>query len=202
VGSFHDRFMQKLALSLIMLCLIGPFIYWPLAIGLFLYNPLYGIVRAVIVLYLAWIFIIDKDAHNQPRGMTPIRRLSIWRHLAAYFPATLIKTTDIDPKANYIFCGHPHGIACFSYVANFFVEGTGFSQLFPGINLFPIILDAHFFAPIHREVSLWSGFRGSSKQAFVNLLKGAGNSVFLVPGGAPEVMKVREASTFIDSLTI
>lgn len=188
-GSFYERLLQKLALSLILLCLIGPFIYWPLVIALFILNPLYGLVRGLIILYLAWVFILDKDAHNQPSGITPVRRLRIWHYLAAYFPAKLIKTSDIDPKGNYIFCGHPHGIACFSYVANFFVEGTGFSQLFPGINLFPIILDAHFFAPIHREISLWSGFRGNSKRAFVNLLNGAGNSIFLVPGGSPEVMR-------------
>ena len=36
-----------------------------------------------------------------------------------------------------------------------------------------------------------SGFRGNSKRAFLNLLKGPGNSVFLVPGGAPEALKSR-----------
>ena len=32
-------------------------------------------------------------------------------------------------------CGHPHGIACFSYVANLFIEATGFSKIFPGGHL-------------------------------------------------------------------
>lgn len=39
-----------------------------------------------------------------------------------------------------------------------------------GISLYPLLLDAHFYAPIHREIALKAGFRGASKAAIKNLL--------------------------------
>ncbi|GAX79066.1 hypothetical protein CEUSTIGMA_g6506.t1 [Chlamydomonas eustigma] len=193
MGSTYDRlpsrWMQKLALSIVMLQLIGPFWYWPATIYLAYLNPL-GIGRGLVIGYLVYIFVINNRAHWKPEGSTPIRRLKFWRHLADYFPAKMIKTAELDPKKNYIFCGHPHGVACFSYVSNFFIEATGFSEKFPGITLYPMILDAHFYTPVHREVALMSGFRSSKKEAMIKLLNGPpGSSVFLVPGGADEVLR-------------
>lgn len=172
-----------------MILIIGPFVAWPLT-ALIIYKNPFGFGSAFMIGYVIFIFFLDKKPHTKPVGGTPIRKLKFWRHIAEYFPARLIKTADLDPKANYIFCGHPHGIACFSYVANFFIEATGFSSVFPGIRLFPVLLDSHFFAPFHREIALMAGFRGSSREAITNIVQGPpGCSVFLIPGGAPEALQ-------------
>ena len=55
----------------------------------------------------------------------------------------------------------------------FIKESAGRSSPLPspsGISLFPIILDAHFFTPVHREVCLLAGFRGNSRQGLTNIL--------------------------------
>lgn len=36
-----------------------------------------------------------------------------WKRAAAYFPATMHKTADLDPAGNYLFACHPHGITSF-----------------------------------------------------------------------------------------
>jgi len=180
--------MQRLSLSIIMLQIIGPFWYWPLAIFLCWKSHFFC---ALMTGYIIYIFFLDNKRHKRPEGDAPIRRLKFWRHLAEYFPAKLIKTGELDPQRNYIFCAHPHGVCCFSHVAHFLTEATGFSDTFKGINIYPLLLDAHFFAPFHREIAHLSGFKGASKGAILNLLtsRKAGTSVLLIPGGASEALK-------------
>ena len=36
-----------------------------------------------------------------------------WKRAAAYFPAKMHKTADLDPAGNYLFACHPHGITSF-----------------------------------------------------------------------------------------
>ena len=40
----------------------------------------------------------------------------MWKLNAAYYPETLVKTVDLDPKKNHLVCCHPHGILCFGAV--------------------------------------------------------------------------------------
>lgn len=49
-----------------------------------------------------------------------------------YFPIELIKTADLKPEKNYIFCYHPHGVISLGAISNFATEATGFSEKFPG----------------------------------------------------------------------
>nr|QNL10704.1 acyl-CoA: diacylglycerol acyltransferase 2A [Haematococcus lacustris]QNL10740.1 acyl-CoA: diacylglycerol acyltransferase 2-3 [Haematococcus lacustris] len=185
-ASMWESAQQKLALTIIMAQLIGPFIYWPVALFL-AYKSTF--MMGFMAAYLVYIFVLDNTAHMQPQGSAPIRSFKFWRHLADYFPAKLHKTADLDPSGNYIFAAHPHGVACMSHTANFLTEASGFSKLYPGISLYPLLLDSHFFAPFHREIALRSGFRGISRQSCLNLLTArAGSAVFLVPGGAAEAL--------------
>jgi hypothetical protein len=34
---------------------------------------------------------------------------SLWRYMAAYFPAKLVRTQALEPSKNYIFVMQPHG---------------------------------------------------------------------------------------------
>mmetsp|Transcript_36001 Transcript_36001/g.106454 ORF Transcript_36001/g.106454 Transcript_36001/m.106454 type:complete len:362 (-) Transcript_36001:321-1406(-) len=189
---FVERFKQKLALSFIMLLLIGPFWAWPCTVLFVLFNPFPG-ARTITLAYFFYVFVLDRRAFMTDKGWTPIRRFKFWKNLANYFPAKLIAKVNLDAKEKYIFCGHPHGICCASFLINFFVEATGFRENFPGISLFPLLLDAHFFTPVQREIALMSGFRGASKDAITSVLNhGApGTSLFLIVGGGPEALHSR-----------
>lgn len=78
-------------------------------------------------------------------------RWSIWKLLASYYQASLVKTAELDPAHHYIFAMHPHGILATSAWLNFCTDATGFSSIFPGIRVFAGTLDLNFFAPFHRE---------------------------------------------------
>ncbi len=64
-----------------------------------------------------------------------MRGWGVWRALARYFPAELVKTAELVPKHSYIFALHPHGILTCNSWMNFSSEATGFSKLFPGIEM-------------------------------------------------------------------
>lgn len=55
-------------------------------------------------------------------------RLAVWRYAAAFYPAKIIKTAELDPEGNYIFAAHPHGIFCSSLFLAFATEGMDFSK--------------------------------------------------------------------------
>lgn len=71
----------------------------------------------------------NAKAANAPSATT---RAPMWRFMAAYFPATLAKTAELDPARNYIFSVHPHGVIAISCWLNFVTDATGFTRLFPG----------------------------------------------------------------------
>ncbi|MEW5299156.1 MAG: hypothetical protein WDW36_002198 [Sanguina aurantia] len=111
----------------------------------------------------------------------------IWKLLASYYQASLVKTAELDPAHHYLFAMHPHGILATSAWLSFCTDATGFSTTFPGIRVFAGTLDLNFFAPLHREYSLLHGLRSVSKQALKAMLAGRpGNSVMLAVGGAAE----------------
>ena len=70
-SSFHDRFLQKLAVSCIMVNIIGPFVWWPIILFLAWLHPYLAVCVAS---YLFYIFVIDSKAHTLAQGATPIRR--------------------------------------------------------------------------------------------------------------------------------
>jgi hypothetical protein len=57
-------------------------------------------------------------------------------------------------------------------VVNVHARDFRYCHLYPGISLYPMILDAHFYTPVHREIALMSGFRSNKKEAMVKLLSG------------------------------
>ena len=76
----------------------------------------------------------DYDVCNKGgRRRKPGRTWRIWKHFCNYFPLKLVKTVDLPPDENYLFCVHPHGVMSFSAFGNFATEGTGFTKIFPGL---------------------------------------------------------------------
>jgi 2-acylglycerol O-acyltransferase 2 len=110
-----------------------------------------------------------------------------------FFPISLVKTVDLDPRKNYVFGYHPHGIISLGAWVNFATEANNFSSLFKGIDLRLLTLATNFNVPIAREVLLCILFNSAlgicsvSRRSCDNILtKGPGHSLMIVVGGATE----------------
>ncbi len=85
------------------------------------------------VIYACWL-LYDRDTPSKGgRRLGLARRFALWKYLADYFPACVVKTAELDPKKNYIMAYHPHGVIGAGAFVNFATEGTNFSLLFPGL---------------------------------------------------------------------
>ena len=80
------------------------------------------------------------------------RRLPVWKHFAAYFPAKLHKTHDLPPTRKYIFGYHPHGIISHGAFSAFATEALGFSEKFPGITNSLLTLDSTSASPFTANI--------------------------------------------------
>ena len=97
-------------------------------------NMTNTVLLAIISVYLLWFFTCDyKRSSKGGRRWNKLRELSSWTYYRDYFPVRLVKTCQLNPRKNYIFGYHPHGIMCAGAWCNFATESTGFSKLFPGL---------------------------------------------------------------------
>lgn len=145
---------------------------------------------ACLALYIGWAIFLDDAAHRGGRFFPSLRRRNFWRHAAAYFPMSLTKTAELDPKKKYLFGYHPHGIIGIGAMCNFATDATSFSSLFPGIDLRLLTLEMNFKIPFFREYLLGMGVNGASRESCEgNLKRGPGAAVMLVVGGARESLE-------------
>lgn len=122
-----------------------------------------------------------------------MQRWVIWRYLRDYFPIKLIKTADLDPSKTYIFGSHPHGVLVAGAFTNFCTEATGFSDLYPGISPYLLMLPLWFRAPFFRDYIMSGGLIPSDKDSAAYLLRQrkGGTAVVIAVGGAPESLDAR-----------
>ncbi len=69
------------------------------------------------------------------RGNRFIRRWTLWRYLADYFPVSLVKTCELDPDKSYFMGIHPHGIISFGGFCALSTDALGVADVFPGIQV-------------------------------------------------------------------
>jgi len=143
--------------------------------------------------YIIWMVYdlnVSKTPQQGGRSSKLVRNIPFAKYLADYFPAELVKTADLDPKKNYIFGYHPHGIIAFGATCSFSTEATGFSKKFPGIRPHMLTLDGNFNVPFLREWLLWLGICPVSKESIRWLLhdEAGGNAAVIVVGGAAEAL--------------
>lgn len=146
------------------------------------------------VLYLGWAFILNPRTPSRGgRTIEAARRWKIWKYYCEYFPIHLIKTADLDPKENYIFGYHPHGIIGIGALGNFCGEATGFSENFPGIYPHLLTLTVNFRFPFSRDYSMSFGACSVDKDSIEYILQkmGPGHSAAIVIGGAAESLEAR-----------
>ncbi|CAG8540406.1 92_t:CDS:2 [Ambispora leptoticha] len=121
-----------------------------------------------------------------------ILRLQFWKWYAEFFPISLIKQADLDPKKNYVFGYHPHGIISVGAWTNFCTEANNISEVFPGVTIHMLMLTANFNLPLYRDFFMAHGLCSVSRQSCENILsKGPGNSILIVVGGAGESLSAR-----------
>ncbi|XP_043542349.1 diacylglycerol O-acyltransferase 2-like [Chiloscyllium plagiosum] len=167
-------------------CSEGPGIFCSLLTGYLLLTRFWPLAA----LYLAWLTI---DRHTPERGGRRsqwVRNWTVWRYMRDYFPISMVKMADLDPKRNYVFGSHPHGIMCFGTFCNFCTEATSFSRMFPGITPHQATLNGLFRLPIFRDYLLSGGGCSVSRSSLGHILseRGTGNAVIIVVGGAAESM--------------
>jgi 2-acylglycerol O-acyltransferase 2 len=159
-------------------------------------TPLFFVPLSYAVYYWRDFDRCEKGGYDVPF----VRKLRIWTWFRDYFPVSLIKTSDLDPTRNYLFCAHPHGIMCCGIVCCFATDACSFSEKFPGLTAHCLTLKANFYAPFSREISLCCGSSVASKKGLHHILTNrencakSGQTCILVVGGAEEALHVQPNS--------
>lgn len=122
-----------------------------------------------------------------PRFRNWIRHYPPFHTVARYFPVTLHKSTDLDPKRAHIFCYHPHGVLAMGCNTALNTNGCNFDAVFPQIQRFGVTLNLVFRIPFFRDWLLWLGFISADRVSLSQTLQ-QGHSVVLVSGGALEAL--------------
>ncbi|XP_029442180.1 2-acylglycerol O-acyltransferase 2 [Rhinatrema bivittatum] len=147
----------------------------------------------VSVLYAIWWYLDWDTPSKGGRKCQLLRRSVIWRYMRDYFPISMIKTADLDPRHNYVLGFHPHGVLVAGAFVNFCTDATGFRTLFPGMTPYLLMLPLWFRAPFFRDYIMCGGLIPSDRDSAAHLLRreGGGNAVVIVIGGAPESLDAR-----------
>uniref|UniRef100_A0A0K0CYP3 Acyltransferase n=1 Tax=Angiostrongylus cantonensis TaxID=6313 RepID=A0A0K0CYP3_ANGCA len=115
---------------------------------------------------------------------------SIWTHFADYFPLRIVKTADLPPDRNYIIGCHPHGVFSIGAFTALVTSGSGFPDMFPGLQSTLLTLNGQFWFPFRRDVGIALGGCECSRQSLEYLLEnpGKGRAIGIVLGGAMEAL--------------
>ncbi|NXK67662.1 MOGT2 acyltransferase, partial [Sylvietta virens] len=150
----------------------------------------------VSVLYAAW-WLIDRETPRKGgRRINILRKCIVWRYMRDYFPITLMKTAELDPRRNYLVGFHPHGVLAAGAFLNFCTEASGFSTLFPGITPHLMMLTLWFRIPFFRDYAMSGGLISSDKESASYVLQKpeGGNLLAIIVGGAQEALDARPGS--------
>ncbi|NXW94330.1 MOGT2 acyltransferase, partial [Alopecoenas beccarii] len=147
-------------------------------------------------LYAAWWFLDREQPRRGGRRIHAIRNSVVWRYMRDYFPITLVKTAELDPRQNYVVGFHPHGVLAVGAFLNFSTEASGFSTLFPGITPHLMMLSLWFRVPFLREYLMSGGLVASDKESGSYVLKKpeGGNMLAIIIGGSQEALDARPGS--------
>ncbi|XP_046557532.1 2-acylglycerol O-acyltransferase 2-like isoform X2 [Haliotis rubra] len=142
------------------------------------------------LIYAVWYYYDRPRSSRGGRRVQWVRSWSIWKYYANFFPLKLTKTVELNPNKNYIFASHPHGVMCYSHFCNFATEGTGFSEIFPGLRPYLLTLAGQYTFPFFRDYFMLTGSCSATKESMEYILSkvGKGNVLGLVVGGAIEAL--------------
>ncbi|XP_033182602.1 2-acylglycerol O-acyltransferase 2-B-like [Anabas testudineus] len=155
------------------------------------------------LLYAGWLWLDWDTPSSGGRRSRWVRSWTVWEQFRDYFPITLLKTVDLDPKKNYIFGFHPHGVLVAGGFGNFCTEATGFCRLFPGLTSHLLMLPFWFRVPVFRDyIMCGEGLVSSSKSSLSYLVSRpeGGNVAVIAVGGAPEALDARPGALTLQVL--
>lgn len=155
----------------------------------------FHICKVSFVLY-AWSFLDGSESSGYGRASNFImNNCTNWffRMVRRRLNLKCVKVQDLDPKQQYLFAVHPHGILPFGGFSSLVArdsEAYLFSRLF-GSELRVRLLAASFcfLIPVYRELLLWAGFIDAGRASCTRAIR-AGFSLALCPGGASEALHV------------
>ncbi|KAK9708895.1 diacylglycerol O-acyltransferase 1 [Basidiobolus ranarum] len=160
--------------------------FLPICLVLFLFGLAVPLFWPILFAYLIWAY-FDTAPRTGSRRNNWIRSLPCWRWFVEFFPIAIVKEAELDPKQNYLFGYHPHGIIAVGAWGAFGTEGAHVSKIFPGLNIRLLTLDSNFNVPFYRDLLMAFGLASVDKKSCNNILqKGPGNSCMIVVGGASE----------------
>ncbi|KFR05756.1 2-acylglycerol O-acyltransferase 2 [Opisthocomus hoazin] len=133
----------------------------------------------VSALYAAWWFIDREKPSKGGRRIHAVRNSIVWRYMRDYFPVTLVKTAELDPRQNYLMGFHPHGVMAAGAFLNFCTEASGW-----------------FRVPFFRDYLMSGGLVSSDKESASYVLQKpeGGNVLTIIVGGAQEALDARPGS--------
>jgi len=172
---------------------------WEITMWLFIFgfliSFLFPFTLPFTLIYLVWIYLIDRNRPRRGgRKWNWLRGLKYWHHFRDFFPISLVRhpNSEFDPQGNYLFVIHPHGIISIGAFCNFATESTGFSKLFPGIDMKLMTLSGNFRIPFYREYLMGLGLGDVSRDSCdYHLRSKPGSSIGIVVGGAAEALDAR-----------
>ncbi|XP_018568259.1 2-acylglycerol O-acyltransferase 2-like [Anoplophora glabripennis] len=183
-----ERRIQTLAAATWMVAMaFGGFIGLLIALYLIAFTKYWWLT----LLYLLWIYVIDKDVSEQ--GGRPnkwVRSWRWWKYARDYFPLRFerLPWVELDPEKNYLFCCFPHGMLSTGAFNAFGSEWGGYKHYFPHHAPHVVTLSQHYIMPFFRELALALGGIGSSAKSidYVLGIPGGGHVCVLMVGGAAE----------------
>jgi len=183
---------RQMCAALLLNFFTGPLIFAIFGYVMWLLMQPYSVY--VYSLYFTYILVDNllRPMPSRGRVCQCLRKSSLFKRFRDYFPIRVTKAgadTNFDPKRNYLFCYHPHGVqsagamSCAS-------DANMWDTIFPGISLSVQTLAMNFKIPLTRELLIMMGFGNASKASLQNALdkKIPGSSALLVTGGAKEAM--------------
>ncbi|KAK4876556.1 hypothetical protein RN001_009062 [Aquatica leii] len=154
-----------------------------------LYVIFYTSYWYLLILYLIWIFILDRNT-----GETGSRGYSwLYKNLPCPKLPFTFKTSSVyklDSNKNYLFCCFPHGVIPSGILTAFTFEKGGFKDVFPTHTPYVTTLHAGYFIPFFREFLFAFNYISASEKSLNYLLSdtNGGNAVALFVGGSEEII--------------
>ncbi|XP_001602288.1 2-acylglycerol O-acyltransferase 2 [Nasonia vitripennis] len=201
-----ERRLQTLAAAVwFIITAFGGLTCWFITFAVLLFGSQW--LRLLMIAYLLFAY-YDRETSRKggrsKRIYLLFRNLAWWRYFCAYFPIKIVKTVDLDPTRNYLFCSFPHGILSTGVSGAFTTNGLDCAKLFPGLDFRLLTLDAHFQTPLFREYVLNYGICSCDKDSLDYLLSHkptekdgpteapvTGRACVLIVGGAAEAFKCK-----------
>ncbi|XP_066580915.1 2-acylglycerol O-acyltransferase 1-like [Prorops nasuta] len=191
-----ERRLQTLAAAgWIVVCVLGSPICYLITAYLLLFTTT---IRYFVILYLFWAY-YDRDTCDHggrsERYTKWFRNCAWWKLFRAYFPIKLVKTVDLEPTKQYLFCSFPHGVLSAGAFCSFATDVAGFKTLFPGLESRVVTLDQHFKTPLFREFAHSFGSVSANAKSLHYLLSNkpkeayTGRAAVLIVGGASESLE-------------